>query len=70
MKEAVLKVFGTGLGGAAMSEIEVRRGPDGQPVLHLGGAAAERADAQGIVGWLVSVSHSDLVAQAVVIGLA
>jgi holo-[acyl-carrier protein] synthase len=68
-KEAVLKALGTGLGGADFDDIEVRRHESGQPVLHLTGRAAERAAALGIERWLLTISHSDHLAQAFVAGL-
>lgn len=69
VKEAVLKVFGTGLGGAPMSEIEVVRAESGEPSLRLRGQAADRSDERRIGSWLVSMSHSELVALATVVAL-
>lgn len=68
-KEAVLKALGTGLGGADFTDIEVVRRPSGQPTLLLTGRAASRAAELGIVDWLITISHSDHLAQAFVAAL-
>lgn len=68
-KEAVLKVLGTGLGGADFSDIEVIRLESGKPELRITGRAAAKADELGIHGWLITMSHSDHVAQVFVAGL-
>jgi holo-[acyl-carrier protein] synthase len=68
-KEAVLKALGTGLGGADFVDIEVVRLDSGQPTLRLAGRAAARAAELGIAAWLITLSHADHVAQAVVAGL-
>lgn len=57
-KEAVAKALGTGIGLVGWREIEIRLGELGQPVLHLHGAAAERAQALGLANWSISLSHS------------
>ena len=69
-KEATLKALGLGLGGMRMSEIEVVRHPDGRPELVLHGDAAAVADQHGVVRWLVTLTHTDAVAQATVVALA
>lgn len=69
-KEAVLKALGTGLGGADFDDIEVVRLDTGQPTLRITGRAKARADQLGIDGWLITLSHADHVAQAVVAALA
>ena len=68
-KEAVSKALGTGIGLVGWREIEVLRGPDHQPVLHLHGAAAQRADEQGLKTWSVSLSHTQMYAVAVAVAL-
>lgn len=68
-KEAVLKALGVGLGGAAMVDIEVVRLPSGKPELVLHGSAAELARSQSISDWLISMSHSDNLAQVFVAAL-
>ena len=69
-KEAVLKAMGSGLGDAGFTEIEVVRAESGQPSVHLHGGAAALADELGIGRWMLTLSHSDLVATATVLALA
>jgi holo-[acyl-carrier protein] synthase len=69
-KEAVLKSLGLGLGGMPMRSIEVVRDADsGRPSLVLHGAALEVAAAHGVRQWHLSLSHTDLMAQATVLAL-
>ena len=68
-KEAVLKAMGVGLGACAFREIEVVRADSGEPSLALHGAAADLAAARGIARWHVSLSHTSLVAEALVIAV-
>jgi holo-[acyl-carrier protein] synthase len=68
-KEAVLKALGTGLGGADFTDIEVVRRDSGEPELRLRGRAARRAEELGIGEWLITISHSDHLAQVFVAGL-
>jgi len=69
-KEAVLKTLGVGLGGADFGDIEVVRLPSGQPELRISGRAAALAAERGITRWLITISHSEHLAQAVVLGLS
>ena len=69
-KEAALKALGYGLGGMRMAEIEVVRDDDGRPEILLHGAARSRAAEHGVSRWLVSLSHTDRLAQATVVALA
>ena len=69
-KEAALKALGYGLGGMRMAEIEVVRDDDGRPEMLLHGAARSRAVEHGVSRWLVSLSHTDHLAQATVVALA
>ncbi|MEL6985904.1 MAG: holo-ACP synthase, partial [Actinomycetota bacterium] len=69
-KEAVLKALGTGLGGADFTDIEVVRLDTGKPELAIRGRAAERAAELGIGGWLITMTHSQHLAQAFVAGVA
>lgn len=66
-KEAGLKALGVGLGGADFHDFEVIKHDTGQPELIVTGRARERADALGVAGWLITLSHSDLSALAVVL---
>lgn len=68
-KEAVLKALGVGLGGAGFHDIEVRKLATGAPQLAISGRAQELATAAGIVGWLITMSHSDGLAHVLVAGL-
>ena len=68
-KEAALKALGYGLGGMRMAEIEVVRDDDGRPGLVLHGAARSTAATHGVGRWLVSLSHTDHLAQATVVAL-
>lgn len=65
-KEAVLKALGAPP-GLRWVEMEVRSAPDGRPVLHLSGAAAEAADARGVNTSHVSLTHAGGMAAAVVV---
>jgi holo-[acyl-carrier protein] synthase len=68
-KEAVLKAMGVGLGACAFRDIEVVRAESGAPSLALHGAAAELAAARGIARWHVSLSHTSMVAEALVMAV-
>lgn len=57
-KEAVAKALGTGIGQIGWLEIEIRRGPAGEPRLYLYGEAARLAQARGLQHWSVSLSHT------------
>ena len=67
-KEAVMKALGRGFGqGVAFPEIEVVSDGRTPPRLELHGETAALAAAAGIVGWSLSLSHSDETAGAVVL---
>lgn len=66
-KEAVMKCLGGGVPGVDLREVEVVRADDGAPGLRLAGIPAERAADRGIGSWLISLSHTSSMAQAVVI---
>jgi holo-[acyl-carrier protein] synthase len=69
-KEAVLKALGTGWSaGAAWREIEVGRLASGQPTLALRGRCAELASRLGISRWTLSITHTDTLAMASVVGI-
>ncbi len=65
-KEAVMKVLGVGLGEFAFHDVEVERAESGAPALVLHGKAAAIAAEGGATVWHLSLSHSDIVAIAVV----
>ncbi|HZU74417.1 MAG TPA: holo-ACP synthase [Acidimicrobiales bacterium] len=68
-KEAVMKALGVGIGTVAFREIEVVRGPRGAPTIAVTGRAAEWAARRGITDWRISLTHSELIAAAVVVGI-
>ena len=68
-KEATMKALGVGLGAFGWHDVEVVRADGGRPELALAGRAADLAVAAGIERWLVTLSHSKLVAQATVVAL-
>ena len=68
-KEAVAKALGTGIGAVAWREIEILRGPQREPVLHLHGAAARLSGELGLGEWSVSISHSQTHAVAMAVAL-
>lgn len=71
VKEAVLKVIGTGWrDGIAWTDIEIRNEPSGQPVVTLRGRCREIAEQQGIQKIIVSISHIQTHAIASAIGLS
>lgn len=75
-KEAVSKALGTGwapqeaheAGWIDWIEIEVVRQESGEPGIRLHGKARERADALGIFGWRLSLSHTREHAVAMALG--
>jgi holo-[acyl-carrier protein] synthase len=69
-KEAVTKALGTGIGAVAWREIEILRGPQREPVLHLHGAAAQLAAELGLDEWSLSISHSQTDAVAMVVAIS
>lgn len=68
VKEAVSKVFGTGFFGVEPFEIEVLRDKKGAPFVCLCGRAKEMAQKLGIEQIHVSITNTEALAQAFVIG--
>jgi len=66
-KEAVMKALGVGLGDIDFHDVEVVRRDDGAPELHVRGRARVLAAQRGVTRWLLSLSHTDSTAMAVVI---
>jgi len=71
-KEAVMKALGTGIGGFALTEVEVHRAPGpgatrNAPSLVLHGTAAALAGARGAGRFHLSLTHTDDVAIAFVV---
>ena len=69
VKEAVSKALGTGIGILGWRQIEVQRGPQGEPMLCLHGKAQEEADRQGLTTWSISISHTRTHAVAVAVAM-
>ena len=67
VKEATMKALGVGLGAFRFHDVEVVKARSGEPSLRLSGRAAELAAEKGVREWKVSISHSALVALAVVV---
>ena len=68
-KEATLKALGLGLGAMVFYDIEVVRDDLGPPSLVLHGKALEVAQRAGVTRWLITLSHTDQLAQATVVAL-
>jgi holo-[acyl-carrier protein] synthase len=69
VKEAVSKALGSGIGWVRWQDIEVRRGPYGEPLLHLYGNAEKLANLLGLDLWSVSITDTDTHAVAVAVAL-
>lgn len=70
VKEAVAKALGTGIGELGWQQIEVERGPRGEPLLHLYGKAQLQADRLGLTLWSISISHTRTYAVAMAVGMS
>lgn len=68
-REAVMKTMGVGIGACAMRDIEVVRGERGKPGVMVHNKAAVLAAERGVVGWELSLTHSDIVAVAFAVAL-
>lgn len=68
-KEAVVKCLGGGVPGLDLRGIEVVHAESGAPEVRLDGEAAARAREIGISGWLLSLTHTTILAEAIAIGL-
>ncbi|MDP8936689.1 MAG: holo-ACP synthase [Actinomycetota bacterium] len=68
-KEAVMKALGVGLGAFDFHDVEIVSLASGAPTLVVSGRAAALADGLGVAGWRVSLTHTDSVAEAVVVAL-
>jgi holo-[acyl-carrier protein] synthase len=68
-KEAVVKALGTGIGPVCWQDIEISRGPSGEPILHLYGSAQRLADELDLSHWSLSLSHTHDQAIALVVAL-
>jgi holo-[acyl-carrier protein] synthase len=68
-KEAVLKAMGAGVGGCRWRDIEVVRAESGAPSVRLHETAAALATERGIGRWLLTMTHTHLVAEAIAVAL-
>jgi holo-[acyl-carrier protein] synthase len=68
-KEAVMKALGVGLGACPLREIEVVRSESGAPSLALHGDAARLAGERGVARWHLSLTHTVVVAEAMVVAI-
>jgi holo-[acyl-carrier protein] synthase len=68
-KEAVAKALGTGIGTVSWQEIEIGRGEQGEPLLHLSGRALEVARQLGLDTWSISITHNRTTAAAVAVAI-
>ena len=66
-KEAAMKALGVGLGAFGFHDVEVTRAESGEPSLTLTGTAAQLASQRGVEKWWLSLTHTALVAQALVL---
>ena len=67
-KEAVAKAFGTGIGKAmSWRNIDIRKKPSGEPFLVFSGPAQDLATKRGVTSALITLSHTDHHAMAVVV---
>jgi holo-[acyl-carrier protein] synthase len=67
-KEAVSKAFGTGIGKAmGWRNIDIRKKPSGEPFLVFSGPAQELAVAHGVAFALVTLSHTEHHAMAMIV---
>jgi holo-[acyl-carrier protein] synthase len=69
-KEAVMKAFSVGLGAFGFHDCEVVRDPSGQPQVVLSGKALELMQSQGVTRLMISLTHTSLTAQAIVLAVS
>jgi holo-[acyl-carrier protein] synthase len=68
-KEALMKALGVGLGDVDFHDVEVVRHESGAPSLEVRGRAHQLASDRGVTSWLLSLSHTETTAMAVVIAV-
>jgi holo-[acyl-carrier protein] synthase len=67
-KEAVMKALGTGIRGISWREIEISAEPGGKPVVNLYGKAWVKAKSLGLKSLAISLSDTDELSIAFVVG--
>lgn len=68
-KEAVMKCLGQGIGRVGFTDIEVVRTDAGPPALELTGRARRRADELHVDRWMLTMTHTTSLAQAVALAV-
>jgi holo-[acyl-carrier protein] synthase len=68
-KEAVAKALCTGIGDVEWTDIEILRGSNKEPILHLHGAAKKVAKQKKFKEWSISISHTHEHAIAMVVAM-
>jgi holo-[acyl-carrier protein] synthase len=68
-KEAAAKALGCGIGPISWQDLVVLPDEQGKPALFLKGYALEVANTTGISLWSVSITHTETLAAATVIGI-
>jgi holo-[acyl-carrier protein] synthase len=66
VKEAVMKALGVGMGAFGWADVGIIREAGGPPGLVVTGRAASLAQERGVGAWHVSITHTAVVASAVV----
>ena len=67
-KEALSKAFGTGIGKSmGWKDIDVHKKPSGEPFVVLEGGAKELASNRGVTKVLITLSHTDNHAMAMIV---
>jgi holo-[acyl-carrier protein] synthase len=67
-KEAASKAFGTGIGAElSLTSVGVLNGPEGEPIVELDDKARALLAARGAARLLISLTHTDTLAQAFVV---
>jgi holo-[acyl-carrier protein] synthase len=68
-KEAVMKALRVGLGAVDWHDIEVVRNDQGAPALVITGRAQALADEAGVTRWLLTLTHTTTMAEAIAVAL-
>ena len=68
-KEAAMKALGVGLGAVDWHDLEVVRTERGAPELRVTGRAQELAVDAGISRWLLTLTHTATMAEAIAVAL-
>ncbi|MGN6695495.1 MAG: holo-ACP synthase [Aquihabitans sp.] len=68
-KEAVMKALGVGLGSVDWHDIEVVRSDSGAPELAITGRAQVLAADAGVTRWLLTLTHTASMAEAIAVAL-